>query len=123
MRLNDQPEGERADLNAEISRAGLKFLRWGVVILTRNLCGACRLFVATHAHETSQGTLGRQGNPHVVERVTSLIKAAGKDFVLVLLSEITPQKLATFEVSTSLQKRLMMPDCQALPWARSSRTS
>jgi hypothetical protein len=44
-----------------------------------------------------QGTLGRQGNPHVVAHVTSLLKAAGKSSVPVLLSEITPQKLATFE--------------------------
>ena len=44
-----------------------------------------------------QGTLGRQGNPHVVAHVTSLLKAAGKSTVPVLLSEITPQKLATFE--------------------------
>ena len=34
----------------------------------------------------------------MVERVTSLIRAAGKDFVLILLSEITPQKLAAFQV-------------------------
>jgi len=44
-----------------------------------------------------QGTLGRQGNPHVVAHVTTLLKAAGKSSVPVLLSEITPQKLATFE--------------------------
>ena len=44
-----------------------------------------------------QGTLGRQGNPRVVDRVVSLLTAAGKESVVVLLSEITPQKLATFE--------------------------
>ncbi|MGB1607977.1 MAG: 2-(3-amino-3-carboxypropyl)histidine synthase subunit 1/2, partial [Promethearchaeia archaeon] len=44
-----------------------------------------------------QGTLGRQGNPRVVDRVVSLLTAAGKECVVVLLSEITPQKLATFE--------------------------
>jgi 2-(3-amino-3-carboxypropyl)histidine synthase len=47
--------------------------------------------------ENIQGTLGRQGNPHVVAHVTSLLKAAGKSSVPVLLSEITPQKLAKFE--------------------------
>jgi len=37
----------------------------------------------------------------VVERVVSLLKAAGKEIVVILLSEITPQKLATFEVQNS----------------------
>jgi diphthamide biosynthesis enzyme Dph1/Dph2-like protein len=48
-----------------------------------------------------QGTLGRQGNSNIVERVVSLLKAAGKDYITVLLSEISPQKLASFEVFVS----------------------
>mmetsp|Transcript_42960 Transcript_42960/g.102143 ORF Transcript_42960/g.102143 Transcript_42960/m.102143 type:complete len:414 (+) Transcript_42960:1-1242(+) len=43
------------------------------------------------------GTLGRQGNPHVVDRIRGLLQARGRRYVVVLLSEITPEKLRTFE--------------------------
>ncbi|OZJ03001.1 Diphthamide biosynthesis protein 1 [Bifiguratus adelaidae] len=43
------------------------------------------------------GTLGRQGSPKIMEYLEEKIKAAGKDSVLVLLSEIFPGKLAEFE--------------------------
>jgi len=44
-----------------------------------------------------QGTLGRQGNPLIVERMASLIERAGGTYIIVLLSEISPQKLALFK--------------------------
>ena len=43
------------------------------------------------------GTLGRQGKPQIMEYLESCIHEAGKDSVIVLLSEIFPQKLAQFE--------------------------
>lgn len=43
------------------------------------------------------GTLGRQGNPHVLKRLESLLKERKIPFVVVLLSEIFPAKLAMFE--------------------------
>ncbi|RUS16622.1 putative diphthamide synthesis protein-domain-containing protein [Endogone sp. FLAS-F59071] len=43
------------------------------------------------------GTLGRQGSPKIMEYMEERIKAAGKDYVIVLLSEIFPGKLAEFE--------------------------
>ncbi|RUS34999.1 hypothetical protein BC938DRAFT_477067 [Jimgerdemannia flammicorona] len=42
------------------------------------------------------GTLGRQGSPKIMEYMEERIKAAGKDHVTVLLSEIFPGKLAEF---------------------------
>ncbi|XP_068210930.1 2-(3-amino-3-carboxypropyl)histidine synthase subunit 1-like isoform X2 [Palaemon carinicauda] len=39
------------------------------------------------------GTLGRQGNTKVMENLQKQLEAAGKDFVIVLLSEIFPAKL------------------------------
>ena len=43
------------------------------------------------------GTLGRQGKPQIMEYLESCIHEIGKDSVIVLLSEIFPQKLAQFE--------------------------
>jgi 2-(3-amino-3-carboxypropyl)histidine synthase len=40
------------------------------------------------------GTLGRQGNPAIVQRIQKALREAGKRHFLVLLSEITPAKLA-----------------------------
>ncbi|CAG9460704.1 unnamed protein product [Pedinophyceae sp. YPF-701] len=42
------------------------------------------------------GTLGRQGNPRVMETVTAALERAGKEYVEVLLSEVTPDKLRAF---------------------------
>ncbi|CCW59684.1 unnamed protein product [Phytomonas sp. EM1] len=40
------------------------------------------------------GTLGRQGNPRVVDRIIALAERQGKHVTLLLMSEIFPQKLA-----------------------------
>jgi len=40
------------------------------------------------------GTLGRQGNPRIVEQLCAELEQQGKEHVVVLLSEISPQKLA-----------------------------
>jgi 2-(3-amino-3-carboxypropyl)histidine synthase len=42
------------------------------------------------------GTLGRQGNPAIVRRLETLLRAKGIPFIVVLLSEIFPAKLAMF---------------------------
>eukprot|EP00729_Bicosta_minor_P000576 gene576-29822_t len=42
------------------------------------------------------GTLGRQGSPVVLDRLEKQLKAANKEHVVVLLSEIFPGKLALF---------------------------
>ena len=42
------------------------------------------------------GTLGRQGNPAVLARLEAQLKAAGREYMVVLLSEILPAKLAAF---------------------------
>ncbi|OWA51941.1 Diphthamide biosynthesis protein 1 [Hypsibius exemplaris] len=42
------------------------------------------------------GTLGRQGSPKVLATLENRLKAAGKTYVIVLLSEVFPGKLALF---------------------------
>ncbi|VDK87408.1 unnamed protein product [Litomosoides sigmodontis] len=49
-----------------------------------------------HMFGLIQGSLGRQGNPKIVEDLEKKLQAAGKKFMRVLLSEITPQKLSCF---------------------------
>lgn len=41
-------------------------------------------------------TLGRQGNPKILERVERLLKSRNKEYFVILLSEILPQKLDQF---------------------------
>ena len=43
------------------------------------------------------GTLGRQGNPAIVQRLRQALTKAGKRHMLLLLSEITPAKLQLME--------------------------
>ena len=43
------------------------------------------------------GTLGRQGNPAVAQKLRHLLVKAGKDLVTVLISELSPQKLALMD--------------------------
>nr|CCA23456.1 diphthamide biosynthesis protein 1 putative [Albugo laibachii Nc14] len=43
------------------------------------------------------GTLGRQGNPEILNRLTALLESCGKEYFVLLLSEIFPEKLAIFE--------------------------
>ncbi|EKX37006.1 hypothetical protein GUITHDRAFT_160128 [Guillardia theta CCMP2712] len=43
------------------------------------------------------GTLGRQGNPNILTHIKASLEAAGKHYLVILLSEITPAKLAMFQ--------------------------
>lgn len=43
------------------------------------------------------GTLGRQGSPRILSRLEDLLTERGISFVVVLLSEIFPSKLALFD--------------------------
>ncbi|KAI8104283.1 hypothetical protein M9434_002843 [Picochlorum sp. BPE23] len=40
------------------------------------------------------GTLGRQGNPRILDKVKGIMDSLGYEYVLVLLSEISPKKLS-----------------------------
>ena len=44
------------------------------------------------------GTLGRQGNVSLLQRVRSLLTKHGKEYFVLLLSEIFPKKLELFKV-------------------------
>jgi 2-(3-amino-3-carboxypropyl)histidine synthase len=50
------------------------------------------------------GTLGRQGNPAIVQRIQETIKQAKRKYFVVLLSEITPQKLQLLSTSYNKDK-------------------
>lgn len=43
------------------------------------------------------GTLGRQGNPAILKRLEARLKAAGRQYFVLLLSEVFPSKLAMFK--------------------------
>jgi len=43
------------------------------------------------------GTLGRQGNPKIFQRLTKMMKQRGIEYTKILLSEIFPSKLALFQ--------------------------
>jgi len=42
------------------------------------------------------GTLGRQGNPLIMKHLEKVLEAAKKEYMIVLLSEITPARLKLF---------------------------
>ncbi|KAK9804679.1 hypothetical protein WJX73_009622 [Symbiochloris irregularis] len=63
--------GMRRVRRGMVQRARVPGQRWGVI----------------------QGTLGRQGNPHTFDRVCDLLRKRDIQFMLVLLSEVTPAKL------------------------------
>ncbi|VDN27525.1 unnamed protein product [Gongylonema pulchrum] len=50
-----------------------------------------------HMFGLIQGSLGRQGNPKIVQELERRLQLAGKMFVRILLSEITPEKLSYFK--------------------------
>lgn len=43
------------------------------------------------------GTLGRQGSPAVLSRLEARLAAAGKSYFVLMLSELSPQKMSLFE--------------------------
>ena len=55
--------------------------------------------VAVEAAQTAElwgvvlGTLGRQGNPRILDKLTEMLERKGRKYVVVLLSEISPLKL------------------------------
>uniref|UniRef100_A0A915PKH0 2-(3-amino-3-carboxypropyl)histidine synthase subunit 1 n=1 Tax=Setaria digitata TaxID=48799 RepID=A0A915PKH0_9BILA len=65
-------------------------------LMTRKRKEAVEMAQKCHMFGVIQGSLGRQGNPRIVEDLEKRLQAAGKVFVRVLLSEITPQKLSFF---------------------------
>ncbi len=43
------------------------------------------------------GTLGRQGNPRIMDHLVNVLTSKGLTYCVVLLSEVSPAKLARFE--------------------------
>lgn len=48
------------------------------------------------------GTLGRQGNPEILNRLTTLLESCGKEYFVLLLSEIFPDKVKHFSACTTV---------------------
>ena len=55
------------------------------------------------------GTLGRQGNPAIVQRLRKALTAAGKRHFVLLLSEITPAKLQLMEDEVDVWVQVACP--------------
>lgn len=55
------------------------------------------------------GTLGRQGNPAIVQRLQKVLRAAGRRHFVVLLSEITPHKLQLMQDSVDCWVQVACP--------------
>ena len=72
----------RAVRRAMVSRAS-RARKWGVVL----------------------GTLGRQGNPAILEHLESRLRACGKEYAVFLISEMTPAKMALLK---ALRARLVV---------------
>ncbi|KAG6588793.1 2-(3-amino-3-carboxypropyl)histidine synthase subunit 1, partial [Cucurbita argyrosperma subsp. argyrosperma] len=55
------------------------------------------------------GTLGRQGNPKILERLEEKMKSKGFDYTVVLMSEISPYRVALFEDSVDAWIQIACP--------------
>ncbi|XP_010065523.2 2-(3-amino-3-carboxypropyl)histidine synthase subunit 1 [Eucalyptus grandis] len=55
------------------------------------------------------GTLGRQGNPRILERLEKKMREKGFDYTVVLMSEITPGRIALFEDSVDAWIQIACP--------------
>lgn len=57
-------------------------------------CGFVTVGEVRRSQGLVMGTLGRQGSPHVVEALRERFRALGVDPVTVLISEVSPERLA-----------------------------
>ncbi|TKY71099.1 Diphthamide biosynthesis protein 1 [Spatholobus suberectus] len=55
------------------------------------------------------GTLGRQGNPRILERLEKKMKEKGLDYTVVLMSEMSPGRVALFEDSVDAWIQIACP--------------
>jgi 2-(3-amino-3-carboxypropyl)histidine synthase len=70
--------------------------RYGVEAMKRSRHAAIEGAKSAKRWGVILGTLGRQGNPAILGHLRRCLKQAGKQVVLVLLSEVFPAKLALF---------------------------
>lgn len=55
------------------------------------------------------GTLGRQGNPRILERLQKRMEKKGFDYVVIMMSEISPARVALFEDSVDAWIQIACP--------------
>lgn len=55
------------------------------------------------------GTLGRQGNPRILERLEKMMRERGFDYTVVLMSELSPGRIALFEDSVDAWIQIACP--------------
>lgn len=66
-------------------------------LMKKNRHGAIEKARSAQTWGVILGTLGRQGNPRILEHLKSKLKEQNKTVVTLLLSEIFPQKLALLD--------------------------
>ncbi|GBG84835.1 hypothetical protein CBR_g39210 [Chara braunii] len=55
------------------------------------------------------GTLGRQGNPRIMRHFISRLEGRGREYMLVLMSELSPQKLSAFSSTIDAWVQIACP--------------
>lgn len=80
-------KGMREMRKGAIERAAKEAKSWGIVL----------------------GTLGRQGNPRILERLKKRLDEKGFDYVVILMSEISPGRVALFEDSVDAWIQIACP--------------
>ncbi|KAF5731820.1 diphthamide biosynthesis protein 1 [Tripterygium wilfordii] len=80
-------KGMRETRKGAIERAAGEARSWGIVL----------------------GTLGRQGNPRILERLERKMKERGLNYIVILMSEISPGRIALFEDSVDAWIQIACP--------------
>lgn len=80
-------KGMRETRKRAIEKAMMEARTWGIVL----------------------GTLGRQGNPRILERLQKRMGKKGFDYVVVMISEISPARVALFEDSVDAWIQIACP--------------
>lgn len=80
-------KGMRETRRRAIERAQKEGKNWGIVL----------------------GTLGRQGNPKILERLEKRMREKGLDYTVILMSEISPIRIALFEDSIDAWIQIACP--------------
>lgn len=66
------------------------------------------------------GTLGRQGNPKILERLEKKMREKGLDYTVILMSELSPTKVALFDDSVDAWVQIACPRL-SIDWGEAFR--
>jgi 2-(3-amino-3-carboxypropyl)histidine synthase len=85
----------------------MKDIRWDAIQKTAQLVRSSEKKICTFG--IILGTLGRQGNPAIVQRVKDVLNSNQQRHFLILLSEITPSKLRLFGTKVNVWVQVACP--------------